>query len=66
MFNLKTLKVGSLFVSDNFEQKIIFRFFSKFLSHLFGVKNLKVGKLFVFDNSEQKMNFRKSDVNLNF
>ena len=46
------LKVGSLFVSDNSEQEIIFDFLSNFLSTF-----LKVCSLFVSENSWPKKNF---------
>ena len=56
--------VKNLKDSDNSEQKIIFRFLSKFLSHFFGVKNLKLGSLFFFDNFEQKNNFSKKVMSI--
>ena len=47
------LKVGSLFILDNSDPKIIFRFFFSIFCHF--LCNLKVGSLFVLDNSDPKM-----------
>ena len=47
-------KVGSLFVSDNSDLKIIFRFFFSIFCHVFWY-NLKVGSLFVSENSDPKI-----------
>ena len=55
LVNNKNPKVGSLFASDSSEPKMIFRFFSIFLSIFWC--NAKVGLLFASDNSDSKIIF---------
>ena len=52
----KNLKVGSLFASDNSEQKIIFEFFFLIICQFFWCYP-KVDSLFASDNSEPKIIF---------